>query len=1142
MATIAIAAVFKSLAATAATTSAGIAAAGSAMAATGGIVGAAGVGLGAAGAAAGAASAGSFAAMAAVGSIAGMYIDSAFIMPRLFKQNSDSEAKGIGITGLDEGDPHLHAMGPYNRVPGFLYWQPKKPRFVKGESGGKGGGSSKSGSADRYYSDGVYALTRTHYDENVQPAVPYPARTEVTQVWLDGKLRFIGNSALKSESQGYEIYENIENQNGKVSIIYTIQTIDAEPPGGEAYADWTLIDKFRQGLETVIDNSAQSPILQAPLFARRTTLGIEGGTAEKPLALVGVGTLGEGPNGEPAGRQYVQFEWQYWRDRSVYVSYTQLSNGETVYDWDETFYQMTTFTNETYIDPWGNIRTRQVSRFPSGHVPYDLFLSGEWVGMLGTTPVANTGGAVQQRGNLNPANTGPGLKVRQISRSYARNLLRDISMRDGQTSSPIGVLEAEEGPGQPTLRGHSALVIEGLDLMDFGQRMPNVEALVQQDRLPLTLGEAIYRVCCVMHDLDPEMLDVSLLEGTPERVYGYWFASPYGLDALQPLIIAYDLSVLEDSGKLVFRRRVDAPEYTIPEGDLTAQSGGRIGPVMAVREDSASTATLSTVVQYTDREGGLGEAEQIFTRPDLETGRLEQLDLTRLALTAREARAIAQRATWQSQMFEQTVEFVVGPKWGHLRSGDVVNLYDVLDQDWRVVLTAIDRGADGRLSCVGYRDYGLADEMPVLDVDVGGAPSGQNSFYAPPFMQMADLDIGPLSLSDANTPGVYLASCAKFYDSDFRGSRWYYANNSSEVQREYVPVADDSATECVMGVLIDPLPEAPPDTVQQLAPVRVRLYEGELESVPEESVFRRDQLLWVGGEVIAFQDAEVIDDNEFGLDHIYQISGSTLRGLYNTEHRITSHPEGTSFALIEPSKLRRAEIDANQVDGVEHRFQAVAASGDTPYWDNEDGGTTAVGNPEGEESNYGSNGRPFPPGSVGAFWRPTSLGQLPWQSFAFYSVGDERFVFDAEGYRTSYRCILEHNPATVAAGTPVYPPDDVAAGSNGEGTYWRELAPTRDYVITWTFRARVPIPALPLSTEEVRRQGTTYTLKIYRLDNSNLILEREILDIEDTRYEYTHDQMVEDGIDPGDDFVIKLRADTSVMSSEEITVQLPRYD
>jgi len=36
--------------------------------------------------------------------------------------------------------------------------------------------------------------------------------------------------------------------------------------------------------------------------------------------------------------------------------------------------------------------------------------------------------------------------------------------------------------------------------------------------------------------------------------------------------------------------------------------------------------------------------------------------------------------------------------------------------------------------------------------------------------------------------------------------------------------------------------------------------------------------------------------------------------------------------------------------------------------------------------------------------------------------------------------------------------------------------------------------------------------------------------------------MVEDGIDPGDDFVIKLRADTSVMSSEEITVQLPRYD
>jgi hypothetical protein len=1119
---------------------------GAALAASGSFLG---LGLGAATAAGGGiAAASSAAAWGAIGSIAGAYIDSAFILPRLFKSPESGEAKGIGITGLDEGDPHNHALGPYNRIPGFLYYSPIKPRYVKGEAGGKGGGGGKAGSPDKYYSDGVFVLTRTGIDTNVEPFNSYPAGTELNLMWLDGKVRAIGGSQLRASSADYEVYESIENRSGKVSLIYTIQSKSPETaiPAGESFVEWSIASKFRQGLDFNVVNSLLCDFGFTLLGDRFYEVEVLGGTTQvptnTPLRLVGSGVLPEGSGGEPAGRHYVQVEWEYWKDDFIYRAPTPLTGGGGGGDpaiFNNDFYQGLATT------PASNIYNTTTINFPGGRVPWISWVSDEWAAPLGTTAVPGSNGTVQVRGYRPDASDGSGpLELEQESKSFDNALARSITIRDGESDAEISVIVNEEGPEPtPSLTKFSHLVIDNLDLTDYGSRIPNAEVLVQQDPDPLTLEDAIYRICCVFHDLSPDLIDVEGLRNTPERVYGYWWPTPFGLDVLQPLIIAYDLSVLEDSGKIVFRRRLDATTHNIPKGDLSSVSDGKIQPLIAVKEDSTTERVLTTTVTYTDRQNGYGDGSQIFTRPDLTAGRLNQIDLTRLMLTAEEARQIAQRTTWQGSMYEQTLEFVVGPKWGHIRAGDFVTLYDVLDRDWRVMITAVERGSDGRMALSGYRDYGLTEEFPTMDTDEGASPIGQNVFYVPPAMATEVLDIGALTLDDFDTPAVYLATAAKFYGADYRGAT-YYQNDSTRSSAPYAPAdVNGGVLESTMGVLLDPIPEGALDVINYLqSPVRFRLYNGEINNVTDvQETYDRRALLYIDGEVVSFENSDLFEDPEYGYENTYILSGEMLRGLYNTEERIGEHAAGSAVILIEQTTLSKIDVDTDKVDGVEHRYVAVPSAGEEPVWD-EELDIPAKGNPEGLYDNYGAAGRPFPVSNIRTVAVEPGSSLPPWTFYRTspYTLVDQVRTYDTAAGIRVFRCILEHSPTSLP-NINTYPPDDV--DNNNPGIYWVELPRDRDYLIKWNFRAPVPIPLLPSNTEQIRRTGTTFTLDIYKRDeqSDDFILVRTVNDIVDQNYTYTHGDMTSDLIDPSD-FRVGIRSDRNYMTSPVTLADLPAYE
>ncbi len=1089
-------------------------------------------------AAAGTALTGAQIAAATAASVIGAYVDSALILPKLMKGPENDQVKGIGITGLDEGDPYTFSIGPECRIPGFLYWQPKKPRFIKGrEAGGKGGGSSKSGSQDKYYSDGVYALTRTGI--HPETGERYFSDTEPQILWFDGKVRYLGGRRSSSQSAEYEVYESVENVGGFVSLIYTIQT-KTPSPAGELLLDWGLDNKFRSGQLLDVDTSALALVPGlGPLFQ-------DGPEGDRQLYAVGSGI-------RPDGNHYVLVEWEYWRDKSIWDVTTSPITGAESGPSNAVFYGAggADFSYESStINSGGSGTTTQTRyRTPGGRIPFSAFTDGytptdgRWTPPLLTEPAPNTSGSVQTRGYLEflGGSAGVQVEIKQQGRAIEEGIAGDITMRSGELNeAPIDVMEDyEESGDQPALRGFSSIVLTNLFLQDFGNRMPNLEAVVSADGDNVPIAEAVSRICTVYCGVPSEMVDVSALEDSDVVVRGYWWKSPYSLQVLQPLIIAYDLTVSEYEGRLTFRFRKDAPVYDIPVGDLGCESDSDAGPLVVVSEAGEVEVVLQTALKYTDPGSTYAIGEQLFTRPDIRTGKTQRLDFTNLTLEAEEARQICQRVTWQSSMYRRKMSFTLGPKWGYLRAGDVLRISDLLGTDWRLVATELNRGADGRIAVECSIDTGGADQIPDVQVDGGGAGESEDAFYTPPIMAPVAMNIGPLVADDYLTPAVYLASAAKFYGAPFRGARWYYSKGQQQFDSGFLlstpGVVDTNlgvSGETPVGQLLTPSPDGAPDVLNQDDDgFLVRLYEGELETVSFTNLLDRESLLYVDGEVIAFSNAELVEDPIFGYDNTYKISGTFLRGLYNTESEIKGHPAGSPFALIQRFKLDRFPIEPQNVDLTQFRFQSVAT--DDEYGDYGRELNLAVLNQESSGLNVGANNRPFPVAHIRSYAEPSTYTTRPWLNYTLFELDEEIFTFDEDGNRLAWKCLQQHNPADVPGSYPELPLSATAS------TYWTYIEQPRDYRIRWNFRSPVPQPTLPTSTAETRRSTISFRLRI--LDEVSGDVLRTVNNLRTDYYQYTRAQMLEDGTDTGS-FLCEVRADNINMTSDPVTATLPGYD
>lgn len=154
----------------------------------------------------------------------------------------------------------------------------------------------------------------------------------------------------------------------------------------------------------------------------------------------------------------------------------------------------------------------------------------------------------------------------------------------GFTQPPDPTIELYLGVGEaPAYRGTCYIVLTDLQLADYGNRVPNFEALIEAQP-SITVGAVVNSICVAC---GVPTNDVSSTGLSRDYVRGFAITqNAGGPGALQPLALAYAFDTAEQGGGLRFIKRGRAPR-----GRITQEMMGGMSAATKGRKRCASTGT-----------------------------------------------------------------------------------------------------------------------------------------------------------------------------------------------------------------------------------------------------------------------------------------------------------------------------------------------------------------------------------------------------------------------------------------------------------------------------------------------------------------------------------------------------------------------
>lgn len=226
--------------------------------------------------------------------------------------------------------------------------------------------------------------------------------------------------------------------------------------------------------------------------------------------------------------------------------------------------------------------------------------------------------------------------------------------------------------------------------------------------------------------------------------------------------------------------------------------------------------------------------------------------------------------------------FRLGWRWARLEPMDVVTLTEPrlgLNQE-PVMIIEINETEDGDYEVIAEPYTGNlepADQAPPIQIPVGGGP---------------DNGVAP---GNANPPVIFqppaalVPSGAQIWMATSGGENWggceVWASFDGDGYRRVGIISGPSRH----GVLLDdlPAPTENPDTENTLS---VQLFTGELLSGTQDDVDTRITTCYVGGELLAYRDSDLVSESVYDLTYLN-------RGVYGTD--AAEHEAGTQFARID---------------------------------------------------------------------------------------------------------------------------------------------------------------------------------------------------------------------------------------------------
>lgn len=472
----------------------------------------------------------------------------------------------------------------------------------------------------------------------------------------------------------------------------------------------------------------------------------------------------------------------------------------------------------------------------------------------------------------------------------------------------------------PAYRDIVYVVIEGLQLSEFGNQVPQIQAQIEEVATDKNLSDAIAQIMRRGGRTDEE-INVSEVTGT---LRGYLIRGPQPIEQqLLRLLRTFDVLRQEDQGVMRFFMRTNPAIRDIDAGDLAAHEEGSDAP-RPVKFLDTSPADLPARVElkYTEPRNDYQDGSTIERRVRVVNDNLSSVDAQGIILSGSQAKGIARRILWTAWANYRRAYFFLPFSYVELIEGDIARI-TAKGQTTSVLITRVARGVNGLLEFEGLSEQ--TNTLSITNVTAEDPRAPNNELYVPPEMRLSLLDIAPLQDAQLYTPGYYVAACSYDTNALFTGAGLYRSVDDGSTYELVI----DLLSETTMGVTSGTLGTAVTGYWDNKNTITVVLSEGELSNATALQVYGGTNWCMIGKEILAFKNATLTAANT------YQLSGF-LRGLRNTEDQVAGHTSNEPFVLLSNTNMWFVEMPHSQVN-ISQQWKAIPYGGALADYDSQAG-------------------------------------------------------------------------------------------------------------------------------------------------------------------------------------------------------------
>lgn len=468
--------------------------------------------------------------------------------------------------------------------------------------------------------------------------------------------------------------------------------------------------------------------------------------------------------------------------------------------------------------------------------------------------------------------------------------------------NPDPTIEGHMGVGKtPAFRGSAYVVFEDLQLADFGNRLPNLEFLVEAHG-SITVGAVVDDIvsrCGVNVNLASTVALTDQLRG-----FAVGNASS-GIGALQPLALAFNFDVAEVGGGLRCSPRGASVMGVVLREQLAGHAGDNDRPDDTLRWSRAQVTGLprEATITFPDPDRDWQPNSQSARRSQGSADSNLASDIA-VVMTADQGRRLADRMLWEAWTGMQTAEAATDDRWIAMEPGRSY-LFETPAGFEPLRLLRKTRGANGVIDIALARDQ---DAVYRSTARGAKAPVPENPLRVTSPSSIILLDI-PLLLDadEGRASGFYWGVV-----SDTKSWRGATAVRSVEAFGPYEEM-DVQGRELIVGKtnagLVAPGPgfnSAVDWDTTSVVRVVLQRSDMRLESLTDAAVLAGGNAAFAGasgptGEVFQFANADMVGPGIYDLSRL-------RRGQRGTEFAWSGHLDSDRFVLLDPGALIRSDF------------------------------------------------------------------------------------------------------------------------------------------------------------------------------------------------------------------------------------------